>query len=162
MSAPVLSRWRAYEKPAELWSFAMTPEPTSNALAAPPTETGYFTVEQANRALPYIRRVAEDIRNTFKQAVELQQSMERPDIADNVNALREHYEQIVDKLNGYVDELSETGVALKDFEIGLIDFPALHEGREVLLCWKLGEPRIVAWHETDTGFAGRRDIAEIG
>jgi len=50
---------------------------------------------------------------------------------------------------------------LKDYEMGLIDFPAVHQGREVYLCWKLGEKQIVAWHEVDAGFSGRRDVKEL-
>lgn len=140
----------------------MTPEPTPNTLAAPRTDRPYFTVAQANRALPYVRRIVEDIRDCFQQAVEIQQTLERPTPGDDPADLRRQYEQLVERLNGYVDELSETGASLKDFESGLVDFPALHEEREILLCWKLGEEQIVAWHETDAGFAGRRDIAELG
>jgi hypothetical protein len=44
---------------------------------------------------------------------------------------------------------------LKDLDTGLIDFPTLRDGREVYLCWQLGEPHIAWWHEIETGFSGR-------
>ena len=47
---------------------------------------------------------------------------------------------------------------VKDIEQGLVDFPALIEGREVLLCWKDGEPEVAFWHTPEGGFAGRQPL----
>jgi len=57
-----------------------------------------------------------------------------------------------------IQEIEEFGCVLKDLDVGLIDFPTLFRGREVYLCWKLGEPSIAFWHGTDEGFAGRKAI----
>ena len=54
--------------------------------------------------------------------------------------------------------MNELGAQIKDLDIGLIDFPTMYRGREVLLCWKLGEERIAFWHGTDEGFKGRKAI----
>ncbi len=59
-----------------------------------------------------------------------------------------------------IEEIQAAGVLIKDIEAGLIDFPAVHGGREVLLCWKLGEARIEHWHGVDEGFAGRKPIGD--
>jgi hypothetical protein len=59
-----------------------------------------------------------------------------------------------------LDLIQETGCVVKDLDIGLVDFPTLFRGREVFLCWKLGEPSIGFWHGTDEGFAGRKPIDE--
>jgi len=55
-------------------------------------------------------------------------------------------------------ELEEKGIVLRDPDSGLIDFPALHLGREVLLCWQLGEDDLEWWHGPEDGFAGRRRL----
>jgi hypothetical protein len=55
-------------------------------------------------------------------------------------------------------ELREREIVLRDLDRGLIDFPALREGREVYLCWEEGEQGIGFWHEPDAGFAGRRPL----
>ena len=56
-------------------------------------------------------------------------------------------------------KIHESGVQLKDYTRGLIDFPSLRDGRIVLLCWQLGDgPEITWWHETDAGFAGRQPL----
>ena len=62
----------------------------------------------------------------------------------------------MDRLSDLIDELREVGVDLKDFQKGLVDFPALYEDREVQLCWKKGEDQIEYWHEADAGYAGRQ------
>ena len=55
-------------------------------------------------------------------------------------------------------ELEEQGIVLRDPARGLIDFTALHDGREVLLCWQLGEDELAWWHYPEDGFAGRRPL----
>jgi hypothetical protein len=59
-----------------------------------------------------------------------------------------------------VDSLHAYGVLLKDVERGLIDFPHVRDGREVFLCWQLGEERIEYWHEIESGYAGRKRLEE--
>jgi len=57
-------------------------------------------------------------------------------------------------------ELREREIVLRDLDRGLVDFPALRDGREIYLCWQEGEPEIGFWHELDSGFAGRRPLAD--
>ncbi|HEV8191644.1 MAG TPA: DUF2203 domain-containing protein [Ktedonobacterales bacterium] len=59
-----------------------------------------------------------------------------------------------------IHAIAELGVIVKDLEAGLVDFPALRGGREVYLCWRLGEDHIGWWHEVDSGFAGRQPLEE--
>src|SRR4051794_33635755 len=58
------------------------------------------------------------------------------------------------QLRDAAEQIQESGCVIKDLDIGLIDFPSEMDGREVYLCWKLGEPGITFWHNTDEGFAG--------
>ncbi len=119
----------------------------------------YFTVAEANRALPYVKRIVTDIATVYRQAMSLRQRIEEPQRGDAAEDLRTQYDAAMDRLNGFIDELRLVGVELKDFEKGLLDFPAVHEGREVLLCWHAGETSVHAWHEVDAGFAGRQDVS---
>jgi hypothetical protein len=57
-----------------------------------------------------------------------------------------------------LEQIEHIGALVKDLDIGLIDFLSLYRGREVCLCWKLGEDRIRFWHGTEEGFAGRKEI----
>jgi hypothetical protein len=68
---------------------------------------------------------------------------------------------LVDQMQAEVAWLDERSIALRDISTGLIDFPALVNGRQVWLCWRLGEDSLGWWHELDTGFGGRRALADL-
>jgi hypothetical protein len=120
-----------------------------------------FTLNEANRSLPLVARIVRDIVNTHSRASQLQAKLdESPTSKDAATALAQ-LEETLGRLQNYVDELVAIGVALKDYDTGLIDFPAQHQGHDVLLCWKLGEERIDYWHELHTGYAGRQPIATL-
>jgi hypothetical protein len=59
------------------------------------------------------------------------------------------------ELEACLAELGAIGVEVKDIDTGLLDFPALRDGEEVLLCWQVGEPTVSWWHRREDGFAGR-------
>ena len=126
-----------------------------------------FTVEEANRSLPLVQRVVGDIVKTHALAMKLQHEIERQAEPRQAKqpptpaAMQEQLDQCMAKLEDFVDELSEIGCELKDYQMGLIDFVGRHEDRDVYLCWKLGEERITHWHEVDTGFAGRQSVAKL-
>lgn len=120
----------------------------------------HFTVDQANKALPLVRRVTADIIQTHAGAVSLQQQLEKA-VAKDRGPLQTQLETTMHRLEDYVDELSEIGCDLKDYQMGLIDFTGRHEGRDVCLCWKMGEDQIGFWHELDAGYTGRQPIATL-
>jgi hypothetical protein len=62
------------------------------------------------------------------------------------------------RLREYADELTTLGVKPKSAIEGLVDFPAMMDGRMVYLCWQLGEPEVLFWHEAGAGYAGRRRL----
>ena len=137
------------------------------ALQDAPTETDafaangkkFFTVDQADASLVYLRRVVSDIRLAYGIVVDLRRQIEDPANDHRVHALEAEYEDAMDRLTELVDELSRVGVELKDFERGQVDFPALLDGREVYLCWQSGEDAVTSWHEIDEGYAGRHDLS---
>lgn len=139
----------------------MNARPETQPAATSEPDRKYFSLDQANRALPYISRITEDIRRCYRRAVGLQEKLDQPVPEDDIGLLREDYEDTIGHLNRYVDELHDVGVELKDYEVGLVDFPALHEGREIFFCWKSGEDHIEAWHEVHSGFAGRQTVATL-
>jgi len=117
-----------------------------------------FTLEQANSALPLVKRIVADVVRTHAQAVALKQSLEQS-TGTRQTALQDQLDDSIDRLGALVDELTGVGVELKDYETGLVDFVGQHEGRDVYLCWKLGEDRITHWHELNAGFAGRKPVS---
>ena len=57
-----------------------------------------------------------------------------------------------------LETLEESGIVLRDIDRGLVDFPALSDGREIYLCWELGEDEVAYWHELEAGFGGRQPL----
>lgn len=62
------------------------------------------------------------------------------------------------EINGLIERITSLGVEVKDLEMGLVDFRGERDGREVYLCWKLGEERVAFWHELNTGYAARQPL----
>ena len=121
-----------------------------------------FTLDEANKSLPLVKRIVADIVRTHADAAKLQQQFERNSVKAEQAATQDLLEKAMHRLEDYVDELSEVGCDQKDYQMGLIDFTGRHQGRDICLCWKLGEERIAYWHEMESGFAGRKPVALLG
>ncbi|MCI0376596.1 MAG: DUF2203 domain-containing protein [Gemmataceae bacterium] len=128
-----------------------------------------YSVAEANATLPLVRTIvrditvlAADLRERFDRITAMQNAG-KPDRArqEELQALIDNFERDQDKLQGFVDELQDLKIELKDLFIGLIDFRARRGGREVYLCWKLGEPEVAHWHELDAGFADRQKLETL-
>jgi hypothetical protein len=129
----------------------------------------YFTVEEANKALPLVKRIVSDIVHQYRVVEDLQQRLSmvtrdrrRPSndlYSEELAQSQAEFEAEESKLTTYVEELRRLGVELKGPD-GLCDFYSVVDGREVFLCWRLGEPEVMYWHELDAGFAGRQSLAE--
>lgn len=75
-----------------------------------------------------------------------------------LNRKKGEREESATRLEEAVNRIQETGCVVKDLDAGLVDFPAMRDGREVYLCWKLGEERIEYWHGVEEGYAGRKPL----
>ncbi len=126
-----------------------------------------FTLEEANALLPRLREVLPALQETKASLDTLQASLAALTQAASGNGhlllaqmdrKRKEAEALSERLNASLRELQDIGCELKGIDEGLIDFPGERDGRTVYLCWKLGEERIVWWHELDTGFAGRQPL----
>jgi hypothetical protein len=118
-----------------------------------------FTLEEANRTLPLVKRIVADIVKAHAQAAQLRERMDTLDGAKEAAGVQKQLDRAVEQLGDFINELTTVGAELKEFETGLIDFVGQHEGRDVYLCWKLGEESITHWHELNAGFAGRKPVA---
>jgi hypothetical protein len=128
----------------------------------------YFTPEEANALLPEVRPIAERLvahrRAMAVMAARRARYVQR--IAGNggdfdpqeQRTLEEEFEREGAAVAACVAQLEELGVLVKDLDRGLVDFPALRNGEEVLLCWEVGEDEIGFWHGVDEGFAGRKPL----
>lgn len=121
----------------------------------------YFTLGEAQKALPLVKRIAADIQASQAQRLRIHADLSAG-LADLTQrqqaALQADFDRATERLEQLIEELTALGVDLKDPSRALLDFPTIHEGREVLLCWKADEDVISHWHEIDGGFAGRKPV----
>jgi hypothetical protein len=130
--------------------------------------TRLFTIEQANAMLPLVRAITTDLASLAKDVVERRHRLalltsgrdlkQGDPYSDELATMEADLERDASRLQEYVDELRELGVEPKGAVEGLVDFPCMLEGRLVLLCWRLGEPEVLFWHDLESGFAGRQPL----
>jgi hypothetical protein len=142
----------------------------------------YYTVAEANLHLPELRDLFSAIMQLRAQVKLVYQRLaaagypptdediERdapphPSGGDPVppEVLRDQawFRGLLETLREQIEAIQATGCLIKDLETGLVDWLTLHQGREVYLCWKYGEPEVAYWHELTTGFPGRRPVSEL-
>jgi hypothetical protein len=120
------------------------------------TDIKYFTPKEAQKALPLVRKIVKDILNN---AFLIKIITETIDMKTEEN---ETIQKLMAQINSFMKELEEIGCSYKDwnFRIGLVDFPSLINGEEVLLCWKSDEENISYYHSQTEGFCGRKPIPQ--
>ena len=124
-------------------------------------EKQYFTVEQANAVVRAIRPLVAELLQIRGEIRERQPDLWPVIERSSGNGGSQLASQMavefgrVDKL---VREVYATGAILRDLNLGLVDFLAQREGRDVYLCWRYGEEEIEYWHEIDGGYQNRKLI----
>ena len=121
----------------------------------------FFTVLEANGLIPFLTERLRQLRSIY-QSLESKAISSTPSLQNVIDRggipVDTAYLHLVGRIQGITSEICSQGCQLKDLESGLIDFPTVWEGREVFLCWKLGEQEVSFWHEIDAGFTGRQPL----
>lgn len=128
-------------------------------------EQELWTPERANRALPLVRRIADDLVMQYRRWTELVELFEVASMGSTpatpdaeADRLAKEVQQAAREIQGFLAELTSLGVECKGYEQGLIDFPGEREGEAVYYCWQRGEPAVTHWHYRDAGFSGRQSL----
>jgi hypothetical protein len=121
----------------------------------------YFTLQEANEALNIIRPLMDEVQvirlKILKNQPEAWPALEKS-AGNGGNRALSNMVPDFEKFDTLIHRIQATDVLIKDINLGLLDFPALKDGREVYLCWQYGEGEIAFWHEIEAGYAGRRPI----
>ena len=134
----------------------------------------FFDVDAANATLPEVGPLLQTLADQRSELIRLRDasvaaasgagsgagSEPEPD-PEEARRIRLRMQGLVDQMAAAVARIDALGITLRDIERGLIDFPALASGRQVWLCWQLGEDRVDHWHELDTGFGSRRPLIDL-
>jgi hypothetical protein len=128
----------------------------------------HFTPEEANDLLSDVSPIAEEL--VARRRAFVVTTARRARLASRIagnggdfdpqepRALEEQLVQEGEAVARCVERLNHLGVLVKDLDRGLVDFPALRAGEEVLLCWQVGEDEVAYWHGLEEGFAGRKPL----
>ena len=124
--------------------------------------TTFYDIDEANARIPQVRDLLTQLRDERDALIRLRDRSQEPD-ADDEERRRIHLRMqgIVDQMQAAVVRIDDWSITLRDIQTGLIDFPALVNGRQVCLCWRLGEDEVEWWHELADGFAGRKHLTEL-
>jgi hypothetical protein len=122
------------------------------------SEERTYTPEEADALLPDLRARLERIRTNRQVMLRAAERIRGQVAADGGGHFGNDYWEATRALKADVEHLAAANVLLRDPETGLIDFPGVHEGRPVFLCWRLGEERVGFWHEVESGFLGRKPL----
>jgi hypothetical protein len=145
----------------------------------------FYDLERANARLPELREILESLRSQLAELTRLRDAVldrqsaveaateagtsgparsaddddDGPD--DELRLIRLRMQGLIDQMQAGVARIDALGITLRDIPTGLIDFPALANGRQIWLCWRLGEDDVDWWHEANTGFSDRRPLIEL-
>jgi hypothetical protein len=128
--------------------------------------SSYYELGAANDRIAELRPLLAALREDRDAIASAQVRLRRlaasdePDRAE-LEREREAVTVVVRRMEQAVRQIDRWGITLRDIGTGLVDFPALANGRPIWLCWKLGEDDIAYWHELDAGIAGRKPLIEL-
>ncbi len=123
----------------------------------------YYTLEEARLLLPNVEEKVFRLRRVYKEleflsTINVNNEEGKHDGDLMIAKLNKNYYKKLYFYHKYIVELLSMGIVIKDMQKGLVDFYAKHQGRDIHLCWHLGEKDIKYWHEIDEGFASRQSI----
>jgi hypothetical protein len=120
----------------------------------------HYTLEEANAALERVSELLGRLRTAREglSDTEARDALGEAAPGNGGGAPGRVVSEAFLELRDSLHELQSMGVALRDLDRGLVDFPALRDGEEIFLCWEEGEEEIGYWHDRESGFAGRRPI----
>ena len=120
----------------------------------------HFTRAEANALLPQLTTLLSQLRDA-KDALTDAEAHEALSEAAPSNGGGEEGKQVgvaFLEVRRLLETIEQSGIVLRDIDRGLVDFPAVIDGREVYLCWELGEDEVNFWHDLETGYRGRQPL----
>jgi hypothetical protein len=141
--------------------------------------TRFFDLDEAADTLPELRGILARLRDQRAELIRLRDEVLEQQAAveargsgggrpaeealdvEELRRVRLRMQGVIDQMQAGVARIDELGITLRDIESGLVDFPALVSGRQIWLCWRLGEESVGHWHELTTGFDSRRPLSEL-
>jgi hypothetical protein len=122
------------------------------------SEERAFTADEANSLLPALSESLHRIQEAREVILAGAEHIRRSATLDGGGQVSQEYWDALQEMRRHLESFAAQGILLRDTDSGLVDFPSRRDGRDVFLCWKLGEERVGYWHPPETGFGGRRPL----
>ena len=117
-----------------------------------------YSVEEANALLPYLAPTLVELREKAEDATQIKETVAQAATTNGGSPKRDKWSKTLARVGELLQRVTEWELELRDVSTGLVDFPAVVDGQEAWLCWRLGEPEVSYWHPKDEGFSGRRPL----
>ena len=120
----------------------------------------HFSREEANALLPQLTALLSQLQEAKDELTDTE-AHEALSEAAPTNGGGEQGRQVgvaFLEVRRILETVERAGIVLRDIDRGLVDFPALMDGREVYLCWELGEDEVGYWHDLEGGYGGREPL----
>ena len=127
-----------------------------------------FTVKEASDLIPWLE---ENLKELALLYIRLKQSqLDYQDLSrrrnnnghsssdEEIESARKDVSKFSAEIESGMEVILQEGILVRHVESGLVDFPSTRDGREVYLCWFLGEKDIGFWHETNVGYSSRQPL----
>jgi len=121
----------------------------------------HFQLDEARALLPHLRQAFGSIHTARDQLLACEERLARKQNetgADLGGPAVNNLLRAMIAIHEALSDITSRGIQVKDIDRGLVDFPHIRKGREVLLCWELEEDDIEFWHDVDTGYPGRERL----
>lgn len=124
------------------------------------------TIHEADQLLPNIHTTLTELRElqktlTLLEDVEVDVEEQNYDSIRSLTKVNMDFHRLSYEFYQKLYDLERVGIVIKDLDEGIIDFFSKFEGRDVFLCWKLGEQTITHWHELEETFDQRKQIVDL-
>ena len=130
--------------------------------AVPRTHRPY-TEELANRALPLVRRIVDDLVMRFADWQDAVSRFEYATTKSTANApdpeaegLQAEAGRMAEEIESCVRELDELGVECRAFDTGIVLFPGERAGKPARFVWRRGDGAVSEWSGYDAGSASAK------
>jgi len=117
-----------------------------------------YSIATANSLLPYLAPTLVELREKFEAAEQIREAMVRAAAGNGWSERRDEERNTMMRVAELLGRIEKWDVVLRDISTGLVDFPAIVEGQNAFLCWRLGEAEVAFWHSPEDGFQGRRPL----
>jgi hypothetical protein len=120
----------------------------------------HFTRAEANALLPRLTEMLDRLRDAKDELTDTEAHEALADAAPTNGGGQEGRQVGIAflEVRRLLETIERSGIVLRDIDRGLVDFPAVIDGREVYLCWELGEDEVGYWHDMDAGYGGREPL----